>query len=353
MTLQEHPGQKYILTNFEHVADYGWVHKTPHTGVYRINSETFSTKAKGVKVKLRTTIWQSVHYVVTLQKLGSAIADETSDFEGTRIVGTYQAYCRFANKYSDKKLKALISFEDIERIKNELARIALESVHGDKTKIKIIFPGELPEELQLWKGGVLLFSCGGVRSHGGIKVYSDPVSPIVVNGLMGRLSLSADSRGVIIGEKNTYVIGIDFSLPDTTSIPHSQKVDRKDELPISEIEKLTNVRDAEALISNFLKNRDWETQRRATEALCKIGKEAVDPLILTLRDEDKFVREHAAGALGKIKDTRAIGPLITALKDENVEVQLKAAEALETITGKSFGTDIAKWNEWWERNKSK
>lgn len=70
LILQEHPGQKFILTNFEYVADYGWVDKTAHSGVYLINTEAFAAKAKGFKVKLRTTIWENVHYVVSLQKIG-------------------------------------------------------------------------------------------------------------------------------------------------------------------------------------------------------------------------------------------------------------------------------------------
>mgnify|MGYP001578381448 CR=1 FL=1 len=121
--------------------------------------------------------------------------------------------------------------------------------------------------------------------------------------------------------------------------------------------------------------------------LAKIGKPAVEPLILVLKDRDTDVRVNAAGALGKIKDPRAIKPLIEALKDLNMDSNsllkivsalsetgkpaveplievLKdkdslggfrgnAAWALRAITGQDFGEDPAKWQEWWEKNKAK
>mgnify|MGYP003881496055 CR=1 FL=1 len=53
----------------------------------------------------------------------------------------------------------------------------------------------------------------------------------------------------------------------------------------------------------------------AAEALVKIGKPAVEPLITALKDENRYVQTMAAEALGKIGDQRAVEPLITALKD--------------------------------------
>jgi HEAT repeat protein len=59
----------------------------------------------------------------------------------------------------------------------------------------------------------------------------------------------------------------------------------------------------------------------------------------------------AAWALGEIKDRRAVKPLIDALGDQIKDVRKKAALALKEITGKDFGKDPAKWQEWWEKNK--
>jgi HEAT repeat protein len=48
-----------------------------------------------------------------------------------------------------------------------------------------------------------------------------------------------------------------------------------------------------------------------------LGKPAVEPLIIVLKDESRDVRAGAAEALGKIGDKRAIEPLIQTLKNEN------------------------------------
>jgi HEAT repeat protein len=55
------------------------------------------------------------------------------------------------------------------------------------------------------------------------------------------------------------------------------------------------------------------------------AKEAVPQLILLLKDESMLVREMAAYALGRLKDSSAIQPLIDALhsKEENNEFVLR------------------------------
>ena len=61
----------------------------------------------------------------------------------------------------------------------------------------------------------------------------------------------------------------------------------------------------------------------------KIGKQAVEQLIQTLKDEDSQVRDGAAQALGEIGDKRAVEPLINVLKaDKNFYVRGGAANAL-------------------------
>ena len=77
----------------------------------------------------------------------------------------------------------------------------------------------------------------------------------------------------------------------------------------------------------------------------------VDRLIGDLKDASWQIRWYAAEALGGLKDPRAVEPLIAALKDEIKDVRRRAAEALANITGKDFGKDPAKWQEWWEKNK--
>ena len=66
---------------------------------------------------------------------------------------------------------------------------------------------------------------------------------------------------------------------------------------------------------------------------------AVEAVIVALRDQNAYVRWHAAGALGELKDLRALGPLTTALKDEDELVRTTARRALEE-TKKAKGRAI-------------
>ncbi len=74
-------------------------------------------------------------------------------------------------------------------------------------------------------------------------------------------------------------------------------------------------------------------------------------LIAALKDKSKRIRRGAAISLGAMKDPRAIEPLIAALKDESLLVRIKSAYALYEITGKDFGRNQEKWQEWWAKNK--
>jgi HEAT repeat protein len=75
---------------------------------------------------------------------------------------------------------------------------------------------------------------------------------------------------------------------------------------------------------------DGETElgRKAFEALLKIGRSAVEPLIAALRDQDQYVREAAARALGRLDDSRAVEPLVAVLRDNYSSVRKAAAWAL-------------------------
>ena len=67
---------------------------------------------------------------------------------------------------------------------------------------------------------------------------------------------------------------------------------------------------------------------RAEEALVKIGKPAVEPLVAALQDKDQAVRCDAARVLGQIRDARAVEPLIAALQDKDQAVRREVARAL-------------------------
>jgi HEAT repeat protein len=72
----------------------------------------------------------------------------------------------------------------------------------------------------------------------------------------------------------------------------------------------------------------------AVKALDQIGDgRAEEPLIsaLTRSENNAFIRENAAGALGRLKARRALDPLVRALNDREASVQRVAAKALAAI----------------------
>jgi len=133
------------------------------------------------------------------------------------------------------------------------------------------------------------------------------------------------------------------------------------------VEKMEKRNDIDGLIKALGYN-NVDVQKRAAEALGRLGEPAIDPLthalmdknLLTgggfdfrymaaealgntrhakalepltqaLRDGDGEVRRHAAMALGKLGDARAKEPLTRALEDGNCKVRCEAAEALDEL----------------------
>lgn len=74
-----------------------------------------------------------------------------------------------------------------------------------------------------------------------------------------------------------------------------------------------------------------DIRRISVETIVKIGKSAVESLIKALKDTDWEVRCGAAEALGKIGDARAVEPLLKAMGDEDALVRRNAKEAVERI----------------------
>jgi HEAT repeat protein len=80
-----------------------------------------------------------------------------------------------------------------------------------------------------------------------------------------------------------------------------------------------------------LKARNRQMRHHAAEALRQIGdKRAAEAFIAALRDKSPKVRELAAWALGGLQDNRAVMPLIGCLNDEH-KVQVRAIEALGNL----------------------
>ena len=80
-----------------------------------------------------------------------------------------------------------------------------------------------------------------------------------------------------------------------------------------------------------LRDNNKLVRREASTALTRIGDNAVDPLLSILNDEDWRVRGAAAWALGSIGNKKAIEPLNNLLDDENGFVKTGAKWALDKI----------------------
>ena len=86
-------------------------------------------------------------------------------------------------------------------------------------------------------------------------------------------------------------------------------------------------------LTQSLKEGNWYFRSTIAEILGKIGDErAVEPLIEALKNENRYVRSGAVMALGKIGDLRAIEPLIRVTSgDKDSHIREEAAEALVRI----------------------
>lgn len=116
---------------------------------------------------------------------------------------------------------------------------------------------------------------------------------------------------------------------------------------------LGNIKDPRAVspLTVALNDENRNVRMMAAWSLAQIGTPSIESLVAALRDGDSPARGDAAWALGKIKHPRAVEPLIEALEDEKPDIQQDAAKALEKITGKDFGVDPIKWQNWWKQNK--
>lgn len=101
------------------------------------------------------------------------------------------------------------------------------------------------------------------------------------------------------------------------------------------IKALGETKDAHAVVPLIANLKDEKCGSMTANALVKIGKPSVEPLITALKDESPIARRNAAMALGKIKDTSAVNPLIATLKDDNPIVRRNAARALGEINDSS------------------
>lgn len=90
----------------------------------------------------------------------------------------------------------------------------------------------------------------------------------------------------------------------------------------------------------------------AIGALAQLASElVVAPAIASLQDDVWQVRTTAIQALAKVRSPSAIPPLIERLKVEEGRLVPEIAETLASLSGKEYGADAAKWNDWWAQNR--
>ncbi len=106
---------------------------------------------------------------------------------------------------------------------------------------------------------------------------------------------------------------------------------------------------SEAEINSLIKQLGEKEEKpfTALNKLIDMGEPAVEQLIA------KMMKKHNSNwqfpkALGGIGDKRAVEPLIEKWKHTNTSpINDVIVEALSNITGKNFGKDFEKWQQWW------
>ena len=128
--------------------------------------------------------------------------------------------------------------------------------------------------------------------------------------------------------------------------------DKDTGLRVSALEALGVFRDPRVLdtLLPALAEKDADVRKGAAKGLANArDPKAVDALIaLVTRVSDGEDREEATRALGMIGDPRATETLVALVREDVANYSYPAAEALERVTGQSFGQDGAAWARWWK-----
>jgi HEAT repeat protein len=109
------------------------------------------------------------------------------------------------------------------------------------------------------------------------------------------------------------------------------------------MQALGEIKDSRALqpLCTLLKNRDEVVRRFAATALGQLDDPgAIGSLTTALKDTDDGVRANAAKSLGELKNAEAVNALIAALKDSEESVRVAAVDALGSIGDASAVTPL-------------
>jgi hypothetical protein len=120
---------------------------------------------------------------------------------------------------------------------------------------------------------------------------------------------------------------------------------------LMEVEKRTGAKAVELLIAGVT-STDAEVAKLSAGLLAKnLQRQPGEVLRALLKHERTDVRIAAADAVGK-KKLRYGAELIDLLQDGNEDVQQAGRRALMQISGGAdYGVDVARWREWWSKQK--
>jgi HEAT repeat protein len=105
---------------------------------------------------------------------------------------------------------------------------------------------------------------------------------------------------------------------------------------------------ADAILKAAMSDPDASARTAACEALGKRRDEQSVQLLAAAvsGDAESDVRLAAARALGETKSPDAVKPLGEALNDEDPAMQWRAVQSLKQVTGKDFGNDVNRWQQY-------
>ncbi len=214
-----------------------------------------------------------------------------------------------------------------------------------------------------------IFVLGEFGYHGAardlVSALSD-TSLVVRNVAVEALVSIGDPKavfGVLRGKRNDakqYAIEVLARLKDPSAVQPLTRAlrDRDSYVREKAAYALGEIRDRKAApdLVKALDDNISFVRHNAVEALAKLGDPSVIPYLrAVLKDPSEYVRTEALQAV-KDLTAQAYGrhatntkTLVADLRHDNTEVREKAANALWLLTGKDFGQNPEKWEEWLEK----
>jgi hypothetical protein len=103
-----------------------------------------------------------------------------------------------------------------------------------------------------------------------------------------------------------------------------------------------------------LRDDDPKVRNHAILIIRKLkDRSAINPLIELLNDRYEIIRVNAARTLGDLGDIEACGALISNLEHPKDSVKHYCLEALQKLSGKNYGMDQERWQDWWTEYRDK